>query len=157
MTIIKSPLSRHLWNWTNLQQSNTQPNRVAFYFRYNNVVLKQTGSFISVRHLLMQRNHPISNTQAYYCQHYTFKSFHLIKVTWKLSGCLWIMYIRALSHHQDLIAVSRRDCFSCASSPLPPLPTPLNVKEALPKAPIHSLQKLSAHNLCGQHCSKYWA
>ena len=91
-------------------------NAAAFYFHYKEVALKETGSFISIRHLLMQHHHQTSKTQVYH-QHYTFKSFHLIKVTWKLSGCLWIMYTGALSHHQDFIVVSRGACLHCACSP----------------------------------------
>ena len=94
-------------------------NAAAFYFHYKEVVLKETGSFISIRHLLMQHHHQTSNTQVYH-QHYTFKSFHLIKVTWKLSGCLWIMYTGALSHHPDFIVVSQRAWLHCACSPLHP-------------------------------------
>lgn len=77
----------------------------------------------------MQHHHQTSNTQVYR-QYYTFKSFHLIKVTWKLSGCFWIMYTGALSHHQDFIVVSRRACSHCACSPLRPAPTLLNEAES---------------------------
>lgn len=77
----------------------------------------------------MQHHHQTSNTQVYR-QHYTFKSFHLTKVTWKLSGCLWIMYTGALSHHQDFIVVSRRACLHCACSPLRPAPTLLHQEES---------------------------
>lgn len=126
---------------------------VAFYFHYKEIVLKETGSFISIRHLLMQHHHQISNTQVYR-QHYTFKSFHLIKVTWKLSGCLWIMYTGALSHHQDFIVVSRRACLHCACSPLHPAPTLLNVSRKFLQL-LSTLSKTwSAQHLCGRHCSK---
>lgn len=128
-------------------------NAAAFYFHYKEVVLKETGSFISIRHLLMQHHHQTSNTQVYH-QHYTFKSFHLIKVTWKLSGCLWIMYTGALSHHPDFIVVSQRACLHCACSPLHPGPTLLNVSRKFLQL-LSTLSKTwSAQHLCGRHCSK---
>ena len=51
------------------------------------------------------------------------------------------MYIRALSHHQDELVVSGRNCFNSASSPLPPLLRLLNLSR-------HFLFK-NFHSTCG--------